>query len=334
MNAYTSSSPFRALAAAPGRAGGWPTSAWGWSAASSCVIGGLGKNVARHRANRARRDSEPCLVHYRCRLLERSGIACRTAPDSELCAPGQRHAAPAEEKETQDHEDEERTDRPEAGDDVVDRGHEIVRGVVERGGESPAVGRSRPDGRPRLRHRHADRAERRVVVEVLDLALELFDLGRDLADLVLDRDDVVDVLRLRQQREHRVPLSFCVGQPRAEIDVLRADVGAGDVLALDLADLGQLIDRGVEMRGRDHEVDDARPDLAVLSLTAGARLGAGAPCRVEGRPGVWMGDEAPGGGGAIVPRCPGPRVSPWTPPRGRCCPPPGSRSPPGTKSAW
>src|SRR2546426_403701 len=152
----------------------------------------------------------------------------------------------------------------------------VIGGVVERGGESPAVGRSRPDGRPRLRHRHADRAERRVVVEVLDLALELFDLGRDLADLVLDRDDVVDVLRLRQQREHRVPLSFGVGQPRTEIDVLRADVGAGDVLALDLADLGQLIDCGIEMRGRDHEVDDAGPDLAVLSLTAGACLGVGA----------------------------------------------------------
>src|SRR5438445_8269962 len=276
MNAYTSSSSFTAISVALEAAGSSTTSAWAWSATSSWVIRSLGNHLARHRANRDRRDSEPCLEHYRCRLLERSGIASRAAPDSELCAPGQRHAAPAEEKKTQDHEDEERTDRTQAGDDVVDRGHEIVRGVVERGGESPAVGRSGANRRPRLRHRHADRAERRVVVEVLDLALELLDLGRDLADLVLDCDDVVDVLRLRQQREHRVPLSFGVGQPRAEIDVLRADVGACDVLALDLADLGQLIDRGVEMRGRDHEVDDARPDLAVLSLTARARLGVGA----------------------------------------------------------
>src|SRR5882762_7896497 len=124
-------------------AGSSTTSTWGWSAASSCVIGGLGKYGARHRANRDRRDrrdrrdSEPCFGHYRCRLLERSGIASRAAPDSELCAPGQRHAAPAEEKETQEYEDEERTDRPQAGDDVVDRGHEIVRGVIECGGESP-----------------------------------------------------------------------------------------------------------------------------------------------------------------------------------------------------
>src|SRR5467141_2650742 len=98
-------------------AGSSTTSTWGWSAASACVIGGLGKFVALHCADRDRRDSEPCFGHYRCRLLERSGIASRAAPDSELCAPGQRHAAPAEEKETQDYEDEERTDRPQAGDD-------------------------------------------------------------------------------------------------------------------------------------------------------------------------------------------------------------------------
>src|SRR3989442_9287154 len=157
MNAYTSSSSFSAISVALEAAGSSTTSAWAWAAVSSGVIGGLGKHVARHRANRDRRDSEPCAEHYRCRLLERSGIASRAAPDSESCAPGQRHAAPAEEKKTQDHEDEERTDRTQAGDDVVDRGHEIVRGVVKRGGESPDVDPSRPSGRPRLRRRHADR---------------------------------------------------------------------------------------------------------------------------------------------------------------------------------
>src|SRR5207237_4796187 len=121
--------------------------------------------------------------------------SARPAPRWWLCAPGQRHAAPSQEQKPQHEEDEERTDRPETGDDVVDRGHEIVCGVVERGGESPAVGRSSANGRTGFRHGHADRAEGRVVIEVLDLTLELLDLGRDLADLVLDGDDVVDVLR-------------------------------------------------------------------------------------------------------------------------------------------
>src|SRR2546426_10391901 len=112
MNAYTSSSSFPGISGALEAAGSSTTSAWAWSAASSWVIGGLGKYVAPHRANRDRRDSEPCLGHYRCRLLERSGISSRAAPDSGLCAPGQRHAAPAEEKENQAHEDEDRTGGP------------------------------------------------------------------------------------------------------------------------------------------------------------------------------------------------------------------------------
>src|SRR2546422_10937695 len=200
MNAYTSSSSFSAISVALEAAGSSTTSAWAWVAVSSGVIGGAVKPVAPRRATGARRDSEPCFGHYRCRLLERSGIASRAAPDSELCAPGQRHAAPAEEKETQDHEDEERTDRPQAGDDVVDRGHEIVRGVVERGGEAPAVGRGGANRSPRLRHRHADRAERRVVVDVRDLALDLFDLRRALAVRVLDHGDTVVVQLIHHVR--------------------------------------------------------------------------------------------------------------------------------------
>src|SRR5436853_7936514 len=79
MNAYTSSSSLTAISVALEAAGSSTTSAWAWSATSSWVIGGLGKHVARHRANRDRRDSEPCLGHYRCRLLERSGIVSRAA---------------------------------------------------------------------------------------------------------------------------------------------------------------------------------------------------------------------------------------------------------------
>src|SRR5256886_4339825 len=291
MKAYTSSSSSRAMLVALDAAGSSTTSAWVCSAGSSSVTDdplqkkvaaawGRGRRrglaAAGHRANRDRRDSEPCLGHYRSRLRERAGISARPAPGWWLCAPGQRHATPAQEQEPQHHEDEERTDRPEACDDVVDRGDEIVCGVVERGGEAPTVGRRRASWRSRFRHGDADRAEGSVVVEVLDLTFELLDLGGDLADLVLDRDDVVDVLRLGQQGQHRVALSFGVGQTRAEVDVLRTDVSAGDVLALHLPHLGQLIDRGVEMGGRDHEVDDARPDLAVLRLVRGARLGIGA----------------------------------------------------------
>src|SRR2546426_4255317 len=163
MKAYTSSSSLRAMLVALDAAGSSTTSAWVCSAGSSSVTDDLLRTVrpdarfrcqpedqrlrarrrrrrarrlaaAGHRANRDHRDSEPCLGHYRSRLRERAGISARPAPVWWLCAPGQGHAAPAQEQEPQHHEDEERTDRPEACDDVVDRGDEIVCGVVERGG--------------------------------------------------------------------------------------------------------------------------------------------------------------------------------------------------------
>ena len=82
-------------------------------------------------------------------------------------------------------------------------------------------------------------------------------------------------MSLREKREHRVPLRLRVGQACPQVDVLRAHVGSRDVLALDLADLGQLVDRAVEMRGGDHEVDYSRADLAVLNLTCWVGLGVG-----------------------------------------------------------
>src|SRR6266852_4658290 len=120
-------------------------------------------------------------------------------------------------------DDDQRTDRPERGDDVVDGGHEVVGRVVESGGETPAVRRGAGRGRSGLGQGHRHGAVRGVVVEVLDLPLELLDLGGDLADLVLHGDDVVDVLGLGQEREHRLALSLDVGQPRAQVDVLGAD---------------------------------------------------------------------------------------------------------------
>ena len=148
--------------------------------------------------------------------------------------------------------------------------------VAQRGRKAPAVsfrGRRRS---PRLSHGDADRAVGSVVIEILDLTLQLFDLSRDLADLILHRDDVVDVLRLGQQRKHRVVLSFGVGEPGAKVYVLGAHVAAGDVLALHLADLRELVDGRVEVRGWDHEVDDPGSDLAGLAGRLRARLGVGA----------------------------------------------------------
>ncbi len=130
--------------------------------------------------------------------------------------------------------------------------------------------------RPCLAQGDGDRAVRRVVVQVLDLAFELLDLAGDLADLILHGDDVVDRLRVREQRPHRVQLRLGVGQACAQVDVLRADVGPGDVLALDVPDLGQRVDRGVEVGRRDHEVDDAGPDRAGLVSAQRLRLGVGA----------------------------------------------------------
>src|SRR5207248_11046168 len=117
-------------------------------------------------------------------------------------------------------QDDQRTDRSEGGDHVVDGGDEVVCRVVERGREAPAVRLPGLSRRPGLCQRDRHRAVRGVVVEVLDLSLELLDLARDLADLVLHGDDVVDVLGLGQQGEHRVALRLGVGETGPEVDVL------------------------------------------------------------------------------------------------------------------
>src|SRR5438445_496821 len=171
-------------------------------------------------------------------------------------------ATPEEKAKAREHD--QRSDRAERGDDVVDGRDEVVRGVVQRCRKTPAVARGSLRRRPGLAEGDRNRAVRSVVVQVLDLALELLDLAGDLADLVLHGDDVVDRLRVREQRAHRVQLRLGVGQACAQVDVLRADVGPGNVLALDVPDLRQRVDRGVEVGRRDHEVDDAGPDRAGL----------------------------------------------------------------------
>src|SRR5438093_4437512 len=171
-------------------------------------------------------------------------------------------ATPEEKAKAREHD--QRSDRAERGDDVVDGRDEVVRGVVQRCRETPAVVRGSLRRRPGLAEGDRNRAVRSVVVQVLDLALELLDLAGDLADLVLHGDDVVDRLRVREQRAHRVQLRLGVGQACAQVDVLRADVGPGDVLALDVPDLRQCVDRRVEVGRRVHEVDDGGPDRAGL----------------------------------------------------------------------
>ena len=108
------------------------------------------------------------------------------------------------------------------------------------------------------------------MIDVLNLALQLLDLAGDLAELVLHRDDVLHRLGSLQKSEHRVALSFLVDEARLQVHVLGADVVAADVLALDLAHLGELIDRVVELGRRDHESDHAGPDLGI-----GRRVGLG-----------------------------------------------------------
>src|SRR6266849_2856479 len=192
------------------------------------------------------------------RWLGRSGVTpARTAG-----------AAPQHEAEAE--KDQDRAHGAQAGDEVVDRGDEVMRGIAESGRESPAVRRSRRHRSTGLSHLHRDGAERHVVLDVLDLAFELLDLTGDLAQLVLDQDDLLDGLRLGQQREHRVALRLLIGESRLKVDVLRADVVAADVLGLDLAHLRKGVDGLIEVRGGDHEGDDARADLVV-----GHRVGLG-----------------------------------------------------------
>ena len=71
-------------------------------------------------------------------------------------------------------------------------------------------------------------------------------------------------------------LGFGIGKAGVEVDVLRAYVVAGDVLTLQRAHLGKLVDGRVEMRRRDHEVDDAGVELRALVVDGRAGLGVGA----------------------------------------------------------
>src|SRR6266702_3010229 len=83
-----------------------------------------------------------------------------------LCALWQREATPPPQKETSAEEDQDRSERPEPGDDVVDRRHEVVGCGAEGGREAPAVHRGRLRRRARLEDVHRDGAVRRVVLDV------------------------------------------------------------------------------------------------------------------------------------------------------------------------
>src|SRR3979490_1502955 len=248
MKAYTSSSSSSATSVARGTIGSWSTSPdrsgpTEGSPGGSVVISGLSpKSSAMNGAG-----GRPWPVrHLGTALLWGTTEAGYVRGMSErdvgrldpahiqwsLCPARERRAAPAPQQVAKPEQDDDRADRAEAADDVVDRRHEVVRCVGERGREAPAVGLSGLSWRPGFADGHGDAAVGRVVLDVCDLTLQLLDLLRDLAELVLHGDDVGRRLCLAEQGQHRVALSLLVGQARLEVDVLRADVVAADVLVL------------------------------------------------------------------------------------------------------
>src|SRR6266849_1760840 len=111
-----------------------------------------------------------CFKRYPARLLERWAIPAFLRATPAWTA----GAAPDQVAETE--QDQDGSDGTQTGDQVVDRGHEVVRRVAQSRREAPAVGRSVCRRRAGLGQRHGDRAEGHVVVDVLDLTLELLDL--------------------------------------------------------------------------------------------------------------------------------------------------------------
>src|SRR6266542_5833730 len=175
-----------------------------------------------NRAERANHRLKPALsTHlcsrcYRCRLLD--GVAQPTLGKVGRVAPAHRWSgvlraepgAAAPDQISEPEQDEDRAQGAKAADDVVDRGHEVVGGGAQGGDESPAVDGRRGRGRAGFEQADRDRAERGVVLEVVDLPPELLDLGGDLAQLVLYGDDVRHRHRLPEQGQHGVALSLCV----------------------------------------------------------------------------------------------------------------------------
>src|SRR5919201_548242 len=86
---------------------------------------------------------------------------------------GREDPAPPPQQVPEPGDDDHGTDRAESGDDVVDRGDEVVGGVADGGREAPAVGRGLRRRCARLGQREGDRAVGSVVVEVFDLAFQL-----------------------------------------------------------------------------------------------------------------------------------------------------------------
>src|SRR5207245_10883994 len=102
---------------------------------------------------------------YPARLLERCAFPAF------LGATPARTARAAPDQVPEAEENKHGSDGTQPGDQVVDRGHEIVRRVAQSRREAPAVRRRVRRRRAGFGQRHGDRAEGDVVVDVLDLTL-------------------------------------------------------------------------------------------------------------------------------------------------------------------
>ena len=115
-----------------------------------------------------------------------------------------------------------------------------------------------------------ERAERRLVLEQLLLALHLLDLDLHGGDAVLHREDVGHVVGLGQHRLQPIPRRHERGQAGFEVGELRGDVGALGGHRLHVAELAEVGEQLVEAVARHPHGDRAAGRLARL---AGGRLG-------------------------------------------------------------
>src|ERR1700686_2678915 len=252
MKAYTISSSWSAMSVARGAIGSWRRSP-GSSDGDSCSPGVWPALISALQGMLIRRPTPSLALPVQvtgdtARFSELgAGRGVSPGPAWLLCVSGEPAAAAAPQHITDPAEEDEGSDDAQPDNHVIDGGHEVVRRVAQCGRKAPVVCHRRRRCRRCFGHRDGQGAEGGVVVEILDLAFELLDLARDLGDLVLHRDQVVDVLGLGQEGQHCGSLRFGVVQASLQVEVLRAHLGAGDLLVLDLSNLRKLVNGRVKV---------------------------------------------------------------------------------------
>ena len=167
---------------------------------------------------------------------------------------------------------------PTAGEQPLGRGREGVPAGAQTGEET--VGRHGLV--PGRAQRYRQRGALDAVLEGVQLRLQRLEVGLSPAHLALQRHDLTEVLGLGHQGAHPLDAGAHGLEPALGVDVLRGDVLRGRVALQHRADLGELVQRGVELVRRHRQGQGAETRTRHRAGWGTLRCRTAAP----GRPGL------------------------------------------------